>query len=369
MEIDGSYVLGKLQSLFVGIIVIVVAHIVGSTTSKGIVRVSRNVRSDQDGRGKSLSGQAQRQREAVVQNLGRFSYYVIMIVGFTIVFRMFGIEIATIIALLSTAGFILGMSLQGTLSDIASGIIIAFFQTYHIGDIVKVEEMEGEVIDFRLINTVLKHVDSGVIFSVPNSKMQGSIVTNYTREPYYVYSFTYEISNNNKDVGEILRQMAEDLRSEKKYPSIVRPGKDGAPDDVPLPRVAAVELSGWGMTIVIRVPLHFDMSIGDKRDEVRTGLRLLLNELNVTMMNRGETNLDDEKAGDLHVDKVEKRRKRERQKDRTDDGDYDESVTANIIVARPLSRNDGASSRSRSSSSKRSSSRKSSGRGSSASSG
>lgn len=327
-DLNAQFVMEKLRLLISGVVVLVVGHILGSFVSRNITRVAMDDLEDDDD-DHDLSKRNKRQRKRLVQNVARTAYYIVMLVAITIVLSLLGIDIATIIAAITAVGFVLGMSLQGTLSDITSGIIIAFFQTYHVGDIIKVETLEGEVQDFRLINTVLKDIESKAIFSVPNSKMQGSIITNYTRDPFYVFPFTFNISNNNRNVGNIIKAMRKDLDSEEKYPEILRKMRDV---EVPRPVVQVADVTGWGMQVVVRVPLYVDTDLVKRRGAIKTKLRQLLNDLDVTMMNRGETNLEEEKGSLLKIDEVlEKRQKkatqtaRKQKKDSGSDSEEDKS--------------------------------------------
>ena len=196
-----------------------------------------------------------RSKRNAISIVARILYYVILIIGIVIVLYLFGLEVGNIVVLIGAAGFILGFSLQGTLSDVASGIMLSFFQTYRTGDFVKTPEVQGRVTDFRLINTVIQDFENALV-SVPNSKMQGSVDMNLSSKVFYIHEIILNLSNENSSFDDIYRILKADLKDEEKYPEILRKGKN-----VPKIVIDVVGMVGWTTQVRVRVPIRTRQSM------------------------------------------------------------------------------------------------------------
>lgn len=95
------------------------------------------------------------------------------------VLGIFGVPTASFIAVLGAAGLALGLALQGTLSNFASGVMILTFRPFTIGDWVEVAGVAGTVQEIGLFSSVLFTGDN-VKVVVPNSQVYGQTVKNYS---------------------------------------------------------------------------------------------------------------------------------------------------------------------------------------------
>lgn len=91
------------------------------------------------------------------------------------------IDVTSLIALLSVAGLALSLAIQGTLSNLASGIVILTTKPLHVGDYVSVGSEEGTVEEIGMTYTKLATWDRRIIY-IPNSTVTSSNVVNYTVE-------------------------------------------------------------------------------------------------------------------------------------------------------------------------------------------
>jgi small conductance mechanosensitive channel len=98
-------------------------------------------------------------------------YAVLTITGLAVLSK-FGIQTTSIIAVLGAAGLAVGLALQGTLSNLAAGVMLLIFRPFAIGDKVQVGGAIGTVRDVSLIWTELA-ADDGVQIIVPNSGVWG----------------------------------------------------------------------------------------------------------------------------------------------------------------------------------------------------
>ncbi len=96
------------------------------------------------------------------------------------VLNQFGVQTASLIALLGAAGLAVGLALQGTLSNVASGIMLLALRPIRVGDFVEVGSTLGAVSEIGLFVTSLNTPDN-IAVVIPNSQIWGTAIKNYTR--------------------------------------------------------------------------------------------------------------------------------------------------------------------------------------------
>jgi len=110
------------------------------------------------------------------------------------VLGIFGIEATSIVAVLGAASLAIGLALQGTLSDLAAGVMLVVFRPYKLGQFVDIGGTAGTVKDLNLFTTELVTPDHVQII-VPNGQAWGSVITNYsahdTRRVDLVFGIDY----------------------------------------------------------------------------------------------------------------------------------------------------------------------------------
>lgn len=113
------------------------------------------------------------------QFLGNIARYAIL--GFTILFVLntFGVRTTSIVAVIGAAGLAIGLALQGTLSNVAAGVMIIVFRPLKVGDFVSVAGVMGTVKDITLNYTEMADMGNVQVI-VPNSEIWGNIITNYS---------------------------------------------------------------------------------------------------------------------------------------------------------------------------------------------
>jgi small conductance mechanosensitive channel len=106
-------------------------------------------------------------------------YWVVMLFVIIAAINHVGIETTSLIAVMGAAGLAVGLALQGSLSNFASGVLIVIFRPYRVGDFVEAAGIAGTVLEVQILTTILKTGDNKQII-VPNSQIMGSIITNYS---------------------------------------------------------------------------------------------------------------------------------------------------------------------------------------------
>ncbi|MDD7984064.1 mechanosensitive ion channel [Lentisphaera marina] len=90
-----------------------------------------------------------------------------------------GVNMMGLGAILAAAGLAIGLSLQGTLSNFAAGVMIVLFKPFKVGDFVNIAGETGVIEEVHIFNTVLKTGDN-VQITIPNSSIIGGNVTNFS---------------------------------------------------------------------------------------------------------------------------------------------------------------------------------------------
>ena len=93
-----------------------------------------------------------------------------------------GIPTASFVAVVGAAGLAVGLALQGSLSNFASGVLLILFKPFKVGDFVEAGGTAGIVEEIGIFNTEMKTPDNKKII-VPNASITGSNITNITVNP------------------------------------------------------------------------------------------------------------------------------------------------------------------------------------------
>jgi len=93
-----------------------------------------------------------------------------------------GIDVGSFVAILAAASFAVGLALQGSLSNFASGILIVLFRPYKVGDWIQIpDEFFGRVEEIQIFNTILTTPGRKTLI-VPNGEVTSGVVTNYSQQ-------------------------------------------------------------------------------------------------------------------------------------------------------------------------------------------
>ncbi|MFC3023474.1 mechanosensitive ion channel family protein [Vibrio zhugei] len=182
------------QNALLTILVLIVASFVSKMISKG---VNRGVT--------KLSGGD----EIVARLLAKTAGYTVYLVGIVVILDLFGVNTASLIALVGAAGLAIGLALKDTLSNIAAGIMLLFLKPIKKGEFVEFGSYAGTVADIGLFNSIFETAD-GIYISSPNQTIWNSTIKNYTRNGKRRMDITVGISyDDSVDEGlQVLRDLA-----------------------------------------------------------------------------------------------------------------------------------------------------------------
>lgn len=120
------------------------------------------------------------------ETLARFFANVVrygaLILVFVTVLGQFGVQTASIIAALGAAGLAIGLALQGTLQNIAAGIMLLVLRPFRVGEYIDTGSISGTIVEIGLFATELKTPD-GLYRLAPNSTLWNVPITNFSRLP------------------------------------------------------------------------------------------------------------------------------------------------------------------------------------------
>lgn len=119
--------------------------------------------------------------------------YAVLIIVLVAALGQLGVQTTSILAALGAAGLAIGLALQGTLSNIAAGMMLLWLRPYRIGDYIDAGGVAGTVKDVGLFATEL-HSWDGIYQFVPNSELWNKRVINYNRLPTRLVELKSSIS-------------------------------------------------------------------------------------------------------------------------------------------------------------------------------
>jgi small conductance mechanosensitive channel len=194
--------------------------------------------------------------------------YLILVLTVLAVLSEFGIQTASLITVFGAASLAIGLALQGTLSNLAAGVMLLFFRPFHVGDYVEAGGHAGTVKAIDLFMTEFATPDN-VSILVPNGNIWGGAVVNYSHHDTRRVDLLIGI-----DYGDDIDKAFETIRA-------VAAADERIHAD-PAPMLAVGELADNSVNIVIRVwcaasdywPVKFDITKAIKEAFDKAGISL-----------------------------------------------------------------------------------------------
>lgn len=176
--------------------------------------------------------------------LSNIARYAIITLTVLFILNSFGVQTTSIAALIGAMGIAIGLALQGTLSNIAAGVMIILFRPFKVGDFVEVSDKMGTVKDISLNFTELADL-SNISVIVPNAQVWGNIITNYSanalRRSEWVFGVSYDA----------------DLKlAEQTIRNTIMADERSLPD--PEPFIQVNNLGDFSVDFLVRVWVHTD---------------------------------------------------------------------------------------------------------------
>ncbi|MBN1257410.1 MAG: mechanosensitive ion channel [Planctomycetes bacterium] len=146
--------------------------------------------------------------EMLVSFISSLCYFGILAFVIIAALGKLGVETGSFVAVLAAAGLAIGFALQGTLSNFAAGFMLIVFKPFKVGDFIEGGGVTGVVEGISIFTTELKTPDNKKII-VPNSKLSGDNITNYTAKEIRRVDLVIGVSYN--DNLDKVRKVLEDI--------------------------------------------------------------------------------------------------------------------------------------------------------------
>lgn len=125
-----------------------------------------------------------------ITNFVKIALYVVLAVS---IVALLGVPMSSVIALMASIGVAIGMAMQGSLANIAGGIMLLIFRPFDVGDYISAGADDGTVKSINLFYTVLTTVDNRKV-SVPNGILMNSSISNATSETLRRVDLSFDIA-------------------------------------------------------------------------------------------------------------------------------------------------------------------------------
>ncbi|WP_312239668.1 small-conductance mechanosensitive channel MscS [Pantoea sp.] len=131
------------------------------------------------------------------------------VIAFTLIAALgrVGVQTASVIAVLGAAGLAVGLALQGSLSNLAAGVLLVTFRPFRAGEFVDLGGVMGTVMNVQIFSTTLKSAD-GKYVVVPNGKIIAGNIINFSREPVRRNEFIIGVAYD-ADVDQVIKLLRE----------------------------------------------------------------------------------------------------------------------------------------------------------------
>lgn len=120
--------------------------------------------------------------ETLVTFLGNMVYAVLLIFVIIAAIGKLGVQTTSLVAIFGAAGLAVGLALQGSLANFASGVMLLLFKPFKVGDTVIAAGTTGVVKDIGIFHTIIVTSDNKKVI-IPNTPIAGGAITNFSAMP------------------------------------------------------------------------------------------------------------------------------------------------------------------------------------------
>lgn len=175
----------------------------------------------------------------IVGFVANLTYALLMVFVVLAALGKVGVQTTSFVAIIGAAGLAVGLALQGSLANFAAGFLMILFRPFKKGDYIEAAGTAGIVDQIQVFTTILKTPDNRLVV-VPNAKIMGDNITNYSAMDRRRLDLTFGVSYGDDipKVKSVLKQIAE---------TDERVLKD------PAPQVLLAELADSSVNFIVRV--------------------------------------------------------------------------------------------------------------------
>ena len=243
--LSSAWIIANIWSGVIALVVLVVGWALAGFLSGHVTRL--------------LPGRLHRDN-TIVPLLSQVVRYGVLLVTIIIVLGQFGVRTASILAVLGAAGLAVALALQGTLSNIAAGILLVLLRPFNVGDQIDADGIAGTVVEVGLFATQLRSPE-GVFMFAPNSKLSNAKIINYSRAASRILELKFNIPRN-ADIGQVRQTVLAGLQGEHVETS-------------PAPQILVDALGDSTVTLAVRIAVgshNWSQARGELQERLKTVL-------------------------------------------------------------------------------------------------
>ncbi len=202
------------------------------------------------------------------------------LLGVVVFFGYVGIDTAGVGAVISSIGVVIGLAVQGSLSNFAGGLVILVMRPFRLGDFIEAQGYSGTVEEIHIFYTYLTTPDNKVVM-VPNGALANGNIVNYSRKNTRRVDLAYSISYSSdlEKAKEIIREIV------NKHPLVLKE---------PLPTIELDTLGDSSLKIVCRPwvkkdnywKVYFDLNKMIKKAFDENGVEIPFNQIDVHIVDK-----------------------------------------------------------------------------------
>ena len=143
--------------------------------------------------------------------LGNIIFWTLRFMLFITVISKLGVETSSFVAILGAAGLAVGLSLQGSLSNFAGGILIILFKPFRVGDAIEVQGEQGIVSEILIFSTKIITSNNQVVY-IPNGMLSNGKIKNHSQlstrrvDIEIITNYTSDVTDIKNKIATIINQ-------------------------------------------------------------------------------------------------------------------------------------------------------------------
>jgi small conductance mechanosensitive channel len=220
--------------------------------------------------------------DTVISFLASLIYGLVVMVAFIAAISHLGFNTTSLVAIVGAAGLAIGLALQGSLSNFASGILLISLRPFKAGDFVEIAGTAGVVEEVHVFSTQLRTGDNKTVI-IPNGAITGGTITNYSAKPTRRIDLVIGVGYN------------ADLKQAKKILHDVVSSHELVLKDQAI-TIGVSELADCSVNFVVRPwvktsdywPVHFDLLESIKVELDKAGIEIPFPQLSVHVNQENE---------------------------------------------------------------------------------
>lgn len=199
--------------------------------------------------------------------LANILIWVLRVLLFVIFISQLGVETSSFVAILGAAGLAIGLSLQGSLSNFAGGVLIILFKPFRVGDTIEAQAEIAKVLEIQIFTTKLITASNQIVY-IPNGILSNNKIKNFSQNNTRRADIIVKI-NYDTDIKSAKEKLMEVM---KNHPKVLR---------TPAPALIVNDLTDTGINLVLR-PWSKNENFGEMSSDVLEFSLRELEKLEVT---------------------------------------------------------------------------------------